>query len=121
MSKHCLCGPVTFQEDETKAVGLYTNPYLCCESCGKVTKIPFSSVDDKGKALSINWKAVFVKENLADSLYNLESTVTDILTLFTVFVSNHYTYRFVSPFSPLCIVKVLGILYKIGYLRKVVI
>ena len=46
LCKHCLCGPVTFQEDETKAVGLYTSPYLCCESCDKVTKITFSSVDE---------------------------------------------------------------------------
>ena len=32
--RHCLSGPVTFQEDKTKAVGLY-----CCKACSEVTVI----------------------------------------------------------------------------------
>ena len=68
--KHCFSGPVTFQEDKTKAVGLYTGPYLCCEACGEVTVIPFSFVNE---ALSINRKAVFANKCMGGTRASLET------------------------------------------------
>lgn len=70
--KHCLCGPVTFQEDETKSVGLYTNLYLRCVACGEVTEFPFSSVND-GKALSINRKVIFANKCIGGTRASLET------------------------------------------------
>ena len=66
------CGKksLVYKEDFLKRQGLYTAPYLLCESCSCSVSIPFSSVGNS-KVLTINRKAVFANKCAGGSAASL--------------------------------------------------
>ena len=52
---------LVYREDFSKRKGLYTAPYLLCESCNSQVSIPFSSVGTS-KVLAVNRRAVFANK-----------------------------------------------------------
>ena len=69
--KHCGSGPIVFREDVSKRQGLYTSPFLYCESCTTALPILFSACSSS-KALAINRRAVLANKCAGGSHSSLE-------------------------------------------------
>ena len=67
------CGEkgLVYREDFSRRQGLYTAPYLLCESCNCQVSIPFSSVGTS-KVLCVNRKAVFANKCAGGSAASLQ-------------------------------------------------
>ena len=71
------CGEkgLVYREDFSKRQGLYTAPYLVCESCSSQVLIPFSSVGTR-QVLCVNRKAVFANKCAGGSASSLQMLFT---------------------------------------------
>ena len=67
------CGEkgLAYREDFSRRQGVYTAPYLLCESCSYQVYIPFSSVGTS-KVFCMNRKAVFTNKCADGSAANLQ-------------------------------------------------
>ena len=71
LCKHCLSGPVRFEEDDTQSNGLGTHSYLFCEACKVGTLFPFTKLN--GKSLMLNRKAVFANKCIGGTRTSLKT------------------------------------------------
>ena len=69
--KECGTGSITFQENFQRQQGFYTAPSLICDTCAKVTPIPFAHVGTS-KVLALNLKTVLASKLAGDSLSSLK-------------------------------------------------
>lgn len=69
--KECCTGHVVVKENLVSRQGLYTEPYLFCEGCSKVTKIPFSKCHSS-KAFAVNRHSVLASKCVGGTHASLE-------------------------------------------------
>ena len=68
--KECS-GPILFKEELFKREGLFTHPYLFCQSCQAKTPIPFSKCGPR--SLAVNRRAVLANKCVGGSYVSLET------------------------------------------------
>ena len=69
--RECGTGRIVLRENLHLRQGLYTEPYLVCEECSNVTKVPFSRCTPS-KAVTINRQSVFAAKCIGGSLASLQ-------------------------------------------------
>ena len=69
--RECGTSHIVLRENLHLRHGLYTEPYLVCEECSNVTKVPFSHCTPS-KAVTNNRQSVFATKCIGESLASLQ-------------------------------------------------
>ena len=69
--KECGSGPVMFEEDLHKRVGLCTHPYLLCQNCQARTDIPFAKAGSR--SLAVNRRTALANKCIGGSFTTIET------------------------------------------------